>query len=110
MACPYARFIEPENETSTATTEITLNGTVSNDALAEILSLTGYDPKSAVKPELIRLPSSDELINYSNYLQLNKILNAQSLSSSKHNPNKKPVHDEHFFIITHQSREKNRFS
>uniref|UniRef100_A0A8C4RCD8 Tryptophan 2,3-dioxygenase n=2 Tax=Eptatretus burgeri TaxID=7764 RepID=A0A8C4RCD8_EPTBU len=43
-----------------------------------------------------------EDIIYSEYLQLNKILHAQVLESSKHN---NPVHDEHLFIITHQAYE-----
>jgi hypothetical protein len=103
MSCPYARFVEPENEISTATAKLTVNGSENNDALAEILSLTGYGPSSSVKPELKRLPSSDELVNYANYLQLNKLLDAQLLMSSKHDQNKKPVHDEHLFIIIHQS-------
>lgn len=104
MACPYARFIE--NEPTTATAKITLNGTENSDALAEILSLTGYGPSSSAKPELKRLPSSDELVNYGNYLQLNKLLDAQLLLSAKHDQNKKPVHDEHLFIIIHQSKKK----
>ncbi|UJR14691.1 hypothetical protein I4U23_001684 [Adineta vaga] len=105
MACPYARFVENDTETSTATARLTVNGSVNNDALAEILSLTGYGPTSSVKPELKRLPSSDELVNYSNYLQLNKLLDSQLLLSSKHNQNKTPVHDEHLFIIIHQTFE-----
>jgi hypothetical protein len=104
MACPYARFVENDNETSAATARLTLNGSVNNDALAEILSLTGYGPTSSGKPELKRLPSSDELVNYGNYLQLNKLLDSQLLLSSKHDQNKKPVHDEHLFIIIHQSK------
>jgi hypothetical protein len=106
MACPYARFVEHDNETTTiaATSTLTINGSVNNDALAEILSLSGYGPTSAAKPELKRLPSSDELVNYGNYLQLNKLLGSQLLLSSKHDQNKKPVHDEHLFIIIHQSK------
>ena len=106
MACPYARFVENdnENEISTATAKITINGSVNNDALADILSLTGYGPTSSVKPELKRLPSSDELVNYGNYLQLNKLLDSQVLLSSKHDQNKEAVHDEHLFIIIHQSK------
>jgi hypothetical protein len=103
MACPYARFIENDTDISTATAKLTLDGSENTDALAEILSLTGYGPTSSAKPELKRLPSSDELVNYSNYLQLNRLLDAQLLLSSKHDQNKKPVHDEHLFIIIHQS-------
>jgi len=102
MTCPYARFFEEDNDTATA--KLTVNGSVNNDALAEILSLTGYGPTSSAKPELKRLPSSDELVNYGNYLQLNKLLNAQFLLSANHDQNKKPVHDEHLFIIIHQSK------
>lgn len=109
MACPYARNFEPENETSSATARLTLNGTVNNDALAEILSLTGYGPTSSVKPELKRLPSSDELVNYGNYLHLNRVLGSQVLLSAKHDQNKKPVHDEHLFIIIHQSNSRRTF-
>src|ERR1051325_4191563 len=39
---------------------------------------------------------------YSDYLQLNKILNAQSPESNKHQT---PAHDEMLFIITHQAYE-----
>ena len=105
MACPYARFLERDDEPAptTATAKLTLNGTVNNDALAEILSLTGYGPSSSAKPELKRLPSSDELVTYSNYLQLNRLLDSQVLLSAKHDQNKNPVHDEHLFIVIHQS-------
>ncbi|CAF0898208.1 unnamed protein product [Didymodactylos carnosus] len=112
MSCPYARFIEhdltppPTNESnSTVSSKLTLNGTTAtNDALTEILSLTGYDNR-ATKPELKRLPSSDELVTYHNYLQLEKILDAQTLLSAKHDINKSAVHDEHLFIIIHQAFE-----
>jgi hypothetical protein len=105
MACPYARFVERDDEPPTAATaKLTLNGTVNSDALAEILSLTGYGPSSSAKPELKRLPSSDELVTYTNYLQLNRVLDSQVLLSAKHDQNKKPVHDEHLFIIIHQSK------
>ncbi|CAF1048723.1 unnamed protein product [Rotaria sp. Silwood1] len=105
MACPYALSVERENETSTATDKLTVNGSVNNEALSEILSLTGYGPTSSAKPELKRLPSSDELVTYHNYLQLNKLLDSQLLLSSKHDDNKGTVHDEHLFIIIHQSFE-----
>ena len=36
---------------------------------------------------------------YGEYLQLDKILNAQRMLSARAN---QPVHDEHLFIITHQ--------
>ena len=109
MACPYARILGHDDETThAATAKLTLNGAVNNDALAEILSLTGYGPTSSVKPELKRLPSSDELVNYSNYLQLNKLLDSQMLLSAKHDQNKKPVHDEHLFIIIHQSKRRGK--
>ncbi|EEB10792.1 Tryptophan 2,3-dioxygenase, putative [Pediculus humanus corporis] len=39
---------------------------------------------------------------YGEYLQLEKILNAQTLLSEQHN---RTVHDEHLFIITHQAYE-----
>ena len=105
MACPYARFVEPENEVSTATAKLTLNGSVNNDALKDILSFASYGPSSSAKPELKRLPSSDELVTYANYLQLNTILDSQTLLSAKHDQNKKPIHDEHLFMIIHQSKE-----
>lgn len=41
-------------------------------------------------------------IYYSDYLQLDKILSAQDLESTKHG---KPAHDEMLFIITHQAYE-----
>uniref|UniRef100_UPI00358EEC30 tryptophan 2,3-dioxygenase-like n=1 Tax=Myxine glutinosa TaxID=7769 RepID=UPI00358EEC30 len=46
--------------------------------------------------------TKDQDIIYSEYLQLNKILHAQVMESSKHD---NPVHDEHLFIITHQAYE-----
>ena len=104
MSCPYARFVERDDEPTPATAKLTLNGTVNDNALAEILSLTGYGPSSSGKPELKRLPSSDELITYRNYLQLNRILDSQVLLSAKHDQNKNPVHDEHLFIVIHQSK------
>jgi len=36
---------------------------------------------------------------YGEYLMLDKVLNAQRMLSTE---GKKPVHDEHLFIITHQ--------
>lgn len=36
---------------------------------------------------------------YSEYLELDKLLNAQRMMSAVHH---RPVHDEHLFIITHQ--------
>jgi hypothetical protein len=104
MACPYARFVERDEEPSTATANLTINGAVNDEALADILSFTGYGPTSSVKPELKRLPSSDELVTYNNYLQLNKLLDCQTLLSAKHDQNKSPVHDEHLFIVIHQSK------
>ncbi len=41
-------------------------------------------------------------INYSDYLQLDKVLNAQDLRSEEYN---KKAHDEHLFIIIHQTYE-----
>lgn len=106
MACPYARFVErDEDHVSNVTAKLTLNGSTNNDALTEILSLTGYGQPSSAKPELKRLPSSDELVTYGNYLQLNKILDSQVMLSAKHDQNKNPIHDEHLFIIIHQSFE-----
>lgn len=45
-------------------------------------------------------PSND--VYYSDYLQLDKILNAQESESRKYGPE---AHDEHLFIITHQAYE-----
>jgi hypothetical protein len=104
MTCPYARMAERDDESSTATARLTLNGNTNDDALAEILSFRGYGASSSAKPELKRLPSSDELVTYNNYLQLNRVLDSQVLLSAKHDQNKNPVHDEHLFIIIHQSK------
>ncbi len=41
-------------------------------------------------------------VHYSNYLQLNKILDAQSLRSEEFGH---PAHDEHLFIVVHQTYE-----
>ncbi|CAF1655744.1 unnamed protein product, partial [Didymodactylos carnosus] len=101
MTCPYARFLEPEptNESnSTSSSNLTVNGTTgSSDALTEIISMTGFANRPA-KPELKRLPSSDELVTYNNYLRLHTILDSQILMSAKHDINKTAVHDEHLFI------------
>ena len=108
MACPYARFVEQDAEETPATEKPTLNGVPNSDALAEIFSLTGYGPTSSVKPELKRMPSSDELVNYTNYLQLSKLLGSQTLLSARNDQDgRPPVHDEHLFIIIHQSRREN---
>ena len=45
----------------------------------------------------------EEGIYYSDYLQLDKILGAQQMESTKHG--RKPAHDEMLFIIIHQSYE-----
>ena len=103
MACPYARFLERDEEPTAATAKLTINGSSDDDALAEILSLTGYGASSSVKPELKRLPSSDELVTYGNYLKLDRLLNSQVLLSAQNDQNKNPVHDEHLFMIIHQS-------
>lgn len=106
MTCPYAHFMERDDEpaVTAATSKLTINGAVNNDALAEILSLTGYGTSSSTKPELKRLPSSDELVTYGNYLQLNRVLDSQVLLSAQNDQNKNPVHDEHLFIIIHQGK------
>jgi tryptophan 2,3-dioxygenase len=44
-------------------------------------------------------------VHYASYLQLDKILSAQSPESKKHSPTGTGVHDEMLFIITHQSYE-----
>jgi len=105
MACPYARFLERDEEPTAATAKLTINGSSDDDALAEILSLTGYGASSSVKPELKRLPSSDELVTYGNYLKLDRLLNSQVLLSAQNDQNKNPVHDEHLFMIIHQTFE-----
>ncbi|CAF3126833.1 unnamed protein product [Rotaria socialis] len=105
MTCPYARFLERDEEPTAATAKLTINGSSDNDALAEILSLTGYGTSSSVKPELKRLPSSDELVTYGNYLKLDRLLNSQVLLSAQNDQNKNPVHDEHLFMIIHQTFE-----
>ncbi|NXP01792.1 T23O dioxygenase, partial [Certhia brachydactyla] len=58
----------------------------------------GNDDKSQ---EGINKASKGGLI-YGEYLQLNKILNAQELESEKKG---KKIHDEHLFIVTHQAYE-----
>lgn len=40
-------------------------------------------------------------LSYTSYLQLNKVLDAQTLQSELHGDK---AHDEHLFIVTHQSR------
>jgi tryptophan 2,3-dioxygenase len=48
------------------------------------------------------LPSDDQQLYYADYLQLERLLNAQSLESSRDGP---PAHDEMLFIIVHQAYE-----
>lgn len=45
---------------------------------------------------------SEQPLYYGDYLQLDKLLGAQTLESAKHGP---PVHDEMLFIIVHQAYE-----
>lgn len=45
---------------------------------------------------------TDQGLYYGDYLQIDKLLGAQSLESAKHGP---PVHDELLFIIVHQAYE-----
>lgn len=87
MSCPYARFSEDEV-----------------DPLTAILSLNKTTSDSH-QSELKRLPSSEQLVNYRNYLNLDSILNAQVLLSSKDEGKEKGIHDEHLFIVTHQAFE-----
>ena len=47
-----------------------------------------------------RKGSKGEEVHYSSYLQLDKILSAQTLRSKE--VGGKAVHDEHFFIVIHQ--------
>ena len=104
MACPYARLVERDELSAAANSKLTINGSTNSDALEEILSLTGYNTSTSTRPELKRLPSSDELVTYENYLQLNRVLDSQNLLSAKHDQNKNPIHDEHLFIIIHQGK------
>ncbi|NXR43668.1 T23O dioxygenase, partial [Hippolais icterina] len=59
------------------------------------------DENSDKSQEGINKASKGGLI-YGEYLQLNKILNAQELESEKKG---KKIHDEHLFIVTHQAYE-----
>ncbi|XP_031470099.1 tryptophan 2,3-dioxygenase [Phasianus colchicus] len=64
-------------------------------------NLSLKDEKADESQEGINKASKGGLI-YGDYLQLNKILNAQELQSEKKG-NK--IHDEHLFIVTHQAYE-----
>ncbi|NXL27075.1 T23O dioxygenase, partial [Glaucidium brasilianum] len=58
------------------------------------------DEKDDKSQEGINKASKGGLV-YGDYLQLNKILNAQELQSEKKG---KKIHDEHLFIVTHQGK------
>ncbi|XP_014167562.1 tryptophan 2,3-dioxygenase isoform X1 [Geospiza fortis] len=59
------------------------------------------DENNDISQEGVNKASKGGLI-YGEYLQLNKILNAQELESEKKG---KKIHDEHLFIVTHQAYE-----
>ncbi|NXA99221.1 T23O dioxygenase, partial [Cnemophilus loriae] len=63
--------------------------------------LSFEDENDDTSQEGINKASKGGLI-YGEYLQLNKILNAQELESEKKG---KKIHDEHLFIVTHQAYE-----
>uniref|UniRef100_A0A8D2MNP2 Tryptophan 2,3-dioxygenase n=1 Tax=Zonotrichia albicollis TaxID=44394 RepID=A0A8D2MNP2_ZONAL len=65
------------------------------------LKLSLEDENNDKSQEGINKASKGGLI-YGEYLQLNKILNAQELESEKKG---KKIHDEHLFIVTHQAYE-----
>ncbi|XP_064273546.1 tryptophan 2,3-dioxygenase isoform X4 [Passer domesticus] len=75
----------------------------------ELLDLAGFnfsklsleDDNDDKSQEGVNKASKGGLI-YGEYLQLNKILNAQELESEKKG---KRIHDEHLFIVTHQAYE-----
>ncbi|XP_015716454.1 tryptophan 2,3-dioxygenase [Coturnix japonica] len=74
---------------------------VGNKYLYKFSKLSLKDEKDDKSQEGINKASKGGLI-YGDYLQLNKILNAQELQSEKKG-NK--IHDEHLFIVTHQAYE-----
>lgn len=71
-----------------------------NKYLYKFSKLSLKDEKGDKSQEGINKASKGGLI-YGDYLQLNKILNAQELQSEKKG-NK--IHDEHLFIVTHQGK------
>ncbi len=55
-----------------------------------------------------RNPEEPKSLSYGNYLQLNKLLDAQQLQSAlprKNEPKPQPAHDELLFIVVHQAHE-----
>ncbi|NXW49522.1 T23O dioxygenase, partial [Nyctiprogne leucopyga] len=72
-----------------------------NNYLFNFNKLSLEDEKDDKSQEGINKASKGGLV-YGDYLQLNKILNAQELQSEKKG-NK--IHDEHLFIVTHQAYE-----
>ncbi|NXL89265.1 T23O dioxygenase, partial [Alectura lathami] len=72
-----------------------------NKYLFNFSKLSLEDEKGHTSQEGMNKASKGGLI-YGDYLQLNKILNAQELQSEKKG-NK--IHDEHLFIVTHQAYE-----
>ncbi|KFO79726.1 tryptophan 2,3-dioxygenase [Cuculus canorus] len=72
-----------------------------NNYLFNFSNLSLEDEKHDKSQEGINKASKGGLV-YGDYLQLNKILNAQELQSEKKG---KKIHDEHLFIVTHQAYE-----
>ncbi|XP_057275145.1 tryptophan 2,3-dioxygenase [Pezoporus wallicus] len=72
-----------------------------NSYLFNLNKLSLEDEKDDKSQEGINKASKGGLV-YGEYLQLNKILNAQELQSEKKG---KQIHDEHLFIVTHQAYE-----
>ncbi|KFP81086.1 Tryptophan 2,3-dioxygenase, partial [Acanthisitta chloris] len=72
-----------------------------NNYLFNFNNLSLEDENEDKSQEGINKASKGGLI-YGDYLQLNKILNAQELESEKKG---KKIHDEHLFIVTHQAYE-----
>eukprot|EP00292_Cryptomonas_paramecium_P006348 CAMPEP_0113700502 /NCGR_PEP_ID=MMETSP0038_2-20120614/24001_1 /TAXON_ID=2898 /ORGANISM="Cryptomonas paramecium" /LENGTH=486 /DNA_ID=CAMNT_0000624183 /DNA_START=21 /DNA_END=1478 /DNA_ORIENTATION=- /assembly_acc=CAM_ASM_000170 len=65
-------------------------------------SLRGFMDRNSTRSRNVWKSKTSQQLNYADYLQLDKILSAQELESSKWD---EPVHDEHLFIVIHQAYE-----
>mmetsp|Transcript_3571 Transcript_3571/g.10499 ORF Transcript_3571/g.10499 Transcript_3571/m.10499 type:complete len:435 (+) Transcript_3571:425-1729(+) len=65
-------------------------------------SLRGFMDRNSMRSRNVWKSKTSQQINYADYLQLDKILSAQELETSKWD---EPVHDEHMFIVIHQAYE-----
>uniref|UniRef100_A0A0N4ZPN2 Tryptophan 2,3-dioxygenase n=1 Tax=Parastrongyloides trichosuri TaxID=131310 RepID=A0A0N4ZPN2_PARTI len=70
---------------------------------SKVMFNTGSDEEDEAQKGVNRLESHHDALTYSKYLRLDKLLDAQELRTAKNDG--EVVHDEHLFIIVHQTYE-----